>query len=177
MSYWVISDTHFNHKKLEEWGKRSGTWEQQLFDGIGAIPSGDTLIHLGDICIGGDLHAHKGIKDACGRGETRVRMILVRGNHDKKTLGWYLDNGWDFVCDSFILEHMSEKVLFSHKPQDISDSDVTKNIHGHTHGNNHRSDEHGTFYDTSKHIDISPELVGYSPLRLDSIINKSNNHG
>lgn len=33
MNYWLISDTHFSHTKLEEWGHRSGDWEKQLWEG------------------------------------------------------------------------------------------------------------------------------------------------
>ena len=31
-------------------------------------------------------------------------------------------------------------------------------------------DEYAAWYDPSFHIDISPELVGYKPVRLDSLI-------
>jgi calcineurin-like phosphoesterase family protein len=172
MSYWLISDTHFNHKKIEEFGQRSGTWETQLYEGISHIPGGDTLVHLGDVSIGQEAEAHKQLKDACGRGENRVRMVLVRGNHDNRTLGWYLEHGWDFVCDSLSLSYMGEKILMSHRPVKPGTAEFSLNIHGHTHGNMHRGDEHDSFYDPEVHLDISPELVGFAPLKLETIIKR-----
>ena len=61
MNYWLVSDTHFNHDKLTEWGMRSGDWKEQLWEGMAAIPNEDILIHLGDICIGADVFVHESI--------------------------------------------------------------------------------------------------------------------
>lgn len=170
MNYHLISDTHFNHLKLEEWGGRSGNWQEQLWDGLKKIPAGDTLIHLGDICIGEDREIHQLIQQATR--DRGVKTILVRGNHDKASLGFYNDK-WDFVCDAFALEHLGYRILFSHRPRNPDADNYTHNIHGHTHGNLHRSEEHSSFYSPGFHIDISPELVGYTPIRLDKLMEKA----
>jgi calcineurin-like phosphoesterase family protein len=91
MNYWLISDTHFNHTKLEEWGGHTDDWQEKLRKGIARIPNDDTV-----------------------------------------------------------------------------------NIHGHTHGNMHRAEEYAGWYDTSFHIDISPEIVGYQPVRLDTLMKGRN---
>lgn len=169
MNYWLISDTHFNHTKLEEWGGRSGNWQTLLYEGISNIPSGDTLIHLGDICIGNDVEIHQQIKNVCGRGEGRLKMILVRGNHDKKGVKWYEENGWDFVCDGLELIYLGNYLHFTHRPSRPT-SNSMYNIHGHTHGNLHREEEYTEFYNPEYHIDISPELIGYKPMRLDTLL-------
>lgn len=177
MNYWLISDTHFNHQKIEEWGGRSGDWQYQLHKGIAAIPAGDTLIHLGDVCIGNDIEVHELIVELCKREKDPpitnvgkdVQKILVRGNHDKKSVNWYMEHGWDFVCDGLELDYMGRYLHLTHRParpQGIR----TWNIHGHTHGNLHRSEEYCDFYSKDYHIDISPEIVGYAPLRLDSLV-------
>lgn len=163
MNYWIISDTHFNHIKLEEWGGRSGDWQQKLWDGLESIPSEDTLIHLGDICIGNDAEIHERID------RLQCRKILVRGNHDKKSVQWYMEHGWDFVVDSFELIFQGNYLYFSHRPTPQMHH-FTHNIHGHTHGNLHRSEEYTSYYDPTYHKDISPELVGYKPLRLDTFM-------
>ena len=175
MNYWLISDTHFNHAKLEDWGGRSGDWQQRLWDGIAAIPDGDTLIHLGDICIGNDEEIHKQLIHAVNRfneggPDGTVRTILVRGNHDGKSLSWYNER-WDFVCDSFELLYNGHYLYFSHRPQPPM-GHFTKNIHGHTHGNMHRSEEYISYYDPTYHFDMSPELMGYAPIRLDTLLKK-----
>lgn len=160
---WLISDTHFSHTKLEEWGGRSGDWQDKLWKGLEAIPSNDVLIHLGDICIGDDQEVHNRIRELC------CRTILVRGNHDKKSLTWYLNNGWDMVVDGIELVFHGHYLHLTHRPQ-RPQGHTTWNIHGHTHGNMHRSEEYTEYYSSQYHIDISPELKGYSPLRLDTLL-------
>ena len=163
MNYWLISDTHFNHTKLEEWGNRSGNWQDQIWNGLRLIPGNETLIHLGDICIGDDLEIHNAISSLI------CKKILVKGNHDKKSTTWYYDHGWDFVVDGFELLYNGHYLYFSHRPI-YPFSHITWNIHGHTHGNMHRSEEYYSFYSPQFHIDLSPELVGYSPISLNSLM-------
>ena len=165
MNYWLVSDTHFNHEKLEEWGCRSGDWQEQLLDGICAIDPHDTLIHLGDICIGNDAEIHQEIweRQTCNK-------VLVRGNHDKKSVSWYLEHGWDFVCDGLHLEWGGHTLLLTHRPMHPDMWRFTRNIHGHTHGNNHRSEEYHTWYTNEYHIDISPEVIGYKPVQLKTLL-------
>lgn len=166
MNYWLISDTHFNHLKIEEWGGRSGDWQEQLWKGIAAIPAGDVLIHLGDICIGNDQQIHEKLLEY-GNGNSR---ILVRGNHDNKGLIWYQNHGWDFVCDGIDLLFQGHYLHLTHRPA-RPQGNSTFNIHGHTHGNLHRSEEYIEYYDAEHyHIDISPELVGFKPVRLETLI-------
>ncbi len=169
MNYWLISDTHFNHTKLSEWGGRSGDWQEQIWKGIATIPDGsdeDTLIHLGDICIGNDLEIHEKFMAAVPSG---VRKILVRGNHDKKSAAWYYAHGWDFVCDGIEIIFNGHYLHLTHRPA-RPQGNTSWNIHGHTHGNMHRSEEYLTYWDKNYHLDISPELVGYRPLRLDTFL-------
>lgn len=171
-NYWLISDTHFNHTKLEEWGGRSGDWQEQLWEGLKKIPANDTLIHLGDICIGNDAEVHVSLHEALKRrgADIDVRTVLVRGNHDKKGVHWYTELGpWDFVCDGFELIYQGNYLHFTHRPA-RQQGQTMYNIHGHTHGNMHRSEEHKDFYNPEYHIDISPEFVGFKPIRLDLLL-------
>ena len=163
-NYWLISDTHFNHLKLEDWGGRSGDWQNQLWSGINAIPEGDILIHLGDVCIGGDEIIHKNLA-----WHKTFKKILIRGNHDKKSMNWYMEHGWDFVCDGLELLYYGQYLFLSHRPQPPM-GHYTTNIHGHTHGNLHRSEEYVSFINPKYHKDISPELVGFKPIRLDTLL-------
>src|SRR3990167_80141 len=135
MKYWLISDTHFNHIKLQEWSGRSGDWQEQLWQGLKAIPATDILIHLGDICIGNDTEIHEQIKSL------PCRKILVIGNHDHKSYNWYLEHGWDFVCDGLELIYSGYYLWLSHRPRPPI-FHYNFNIHGHTHGNLHRSEEY-----------------------------------
>ncbi len=132
---------------------------------LDCIPKEDILIHLGDICIGNDQEIHNLIS------ALQCKKILVRGNHDKKSAQWYMEHGWDFVCDGLELLFHGYYLYLSHRPQRQT-SYFTQNIHGHTHGNLHRSEEYTDFYDPQYHKDISPEIVGYKPLRLDTFVKK-----
>lgn len=167
MNYWLISDTHFNHEKLTEWGGRSGDWQEQLWKGLGTIPEGDTLIHLGDICIGNDAEIHEQIV-AATRNKVRNR-ILIRGNHDKKGVKWYEEHGWDFVCDGLELIYQGNYLHLTHRPA-RPQGQIMYNIHGHTHGNLHRSEEYIEYWHEDYHTDISPELIGFKPIRLDILL-------
>ena len=165
MNYWLISDTHFNHEKLSEWGGRSGDWQEKIWKGLLALPYDDVLIHLGDVCIGNDSEVHSGLKIV------QAKKILIRGNHDKKSHQWYTEHGWDFVCDGLELLFMGHYLHLTHRPA-RPQGNTTWNIHGHTHGNMHRSEEYNDFYSPAYHIDISPEIVGYAPIRLDTLMKK-----
>lgn len=164
MDYWLISDTHFNHTRLERWGGRSGDWQQQLWRGLERIPADDVLVHLGDVCMGNDEAVNLRVTSIAARSK-----VLVLGNHDTKSTGWYHEHGWDFVCDSFALPYMGHSLWLSHRPEPEMGR-FTENIHGHTHGNRHRAEEYAAFYRPSYHKDISPELVGFQPIRLDTLV-------
>lgn len=162
MNYFLISDTHFNHTKLDEWGCRSGDWQEQLYAGIANLPIGAFLIHLGDICIGKD-------EEVSNRIAHHATSILVRGNHDCKSARWYYERGWDVVLDALELNFMGEKIRMTHFPEP-KNHNVTLQLHGHTHGNNHREIPAG--YDSTCTYDLSPELVGYKPISLKHLIEK-----
>lgn len=179
MNYWIISDTHFNHDALtDKWQCRPEGWQEKMWAALREIPSGDILIHLGDICIGGDDQVHRKIVDCTFTFDALygpIKRILVRGNHDKRGLTWY-NSRWDFVCDEFELEYMGYYIKFSHRPQPPMGRS-TINIHGHTHGDMHRSEEYIGYYDPEYHKDISPEIVGFKPLRLDTFIKTFKTYG
>lgn len=163
MNYYLISDTHFNHLKLEEWGGRSGDWQEKLWKSLESIPQEDTLIHLGDVSIGDDKSVSERI------GQLKCKKILVRGNHDKKSFKWFTECGWDFICDGLELLFEGHYLHLTHRPA-RPQGNTTWNIHGHTHGNMHRSEEYLDYYSKEYHIDISPELVGFNALRLDTLL-------
>lgn len=177
MNYWLISDTHFNHVKLDEWGGRTGDWQKKMMDGIARIPAGDTLIHLGDVCIGNDRIVHGQLFGPPGLplpgAASLLNAVLVRGNHDKASMNFYYEHGWDFVCDQIGLTFHGVDLLLSHRPMPPDTWRYRYNIHGHTHGNMHRAEEYTAFYDAKNfHIDISPEVVGYLPIRFDTLMKK-----
>ena len=161
MSIYLTTDTHLNHLRLLDFG-RPEDFEKRIIKSLDILKDTDILIHLGDICIGKDYTCNKVFTNL------KCKKILVRGNHDNKSIKWYYNVGWDFVCDKFELDIYGKIITFTHRP---TREYRTINIHGHTHGNNHHLDEYFEFYG-DKHIDISQELNNYRLYSLKKIIEK-----
>ena len=126
---WLISDTHWEHKAMEEMCGRPPDFGVQIQKNLQRlIAEQDTLIHLGDV-IFYKYPELKGMLDAIPG-----RKILVRGNHDCKKNGWYMNNGFDYCADMIVQNH----IIFTHKPLEQFPTGVTLNIHGHLHNTGHR---------------------------------------
>jgi len=182
MKYWVISDTHFGHRKMEEYCGRPSGFEYLIFNRLIVVRPGDLLIHLGDFCIGKDAHWHTLWNDSLGG----VKKILVRGNHDQKTNNWYYSHGWDAVCDNLSIRHNGGNITFSHIPVV---GIKNKNIHGHYHNNlnrllggnyivegeKERNDKDFPLETYNKNIYklVAIEDTEYKPVLLDTLIKSS----
>lgn len=166
MKTWIIADTHLGHEELSELAGRPADFTSQILHAIARhVSDHDTLIHLGDVCFG---------QDSRWVYELTMKMplaqrILVRGNHDKKSTHFYLQHGFNFVCDSFESTYYGKRLRFSHAPESRCPG-VDYQLHGHTHGNAHRDEEHAPFYDPAYHIEVALEKTGYKPLLLEHIL-------
>ena len=166
---WLITDTHLGHNKLaREFKKRPEGFSELILDGIfRSVNPGDTLIHLGDFCIGRDAYWHEEFM----RLVPDVHHILVLGNHDKKSKKWYFEHGWGEVVDEMTIPYGNggKRVRLSHRPLPKI-PDISYNIHGHTHGNHHRDNEFCEFYDKEYHVDYSLEQFGYDPVTIELLL-------
>ena len=132
MNIIITTDTHFNHKKLIEYGRDENFEEKTKKWLKNNIKDNDLLIHLGDVCIGNDIDNNNWFKN-----ELRCKTYLVRGNHDKKSIEWYLKNGWDVCADRLDIEMFGKRICFSHTPI-AWDGYFDINLHGHFHDTDHR---------------------------------------
>lgn len=133
---YIISDTHWNHtESMVKWCGRPENYNKLLWSNINCLPKDSILIHLGDICIGGDDEIHGNLQKLA-----HIKKILVKGNHDNKSNNWYLNHGWDFVCNRFDIEMFGKKIAFTHIPI-AWDGYHDLNIHGHFHNSDHRRHE------------------------------------
>lgn len=162
MNIWLITDTHFFHSKMQEYESRPVGIEEKIFKGLSNIPEGSMLIHLGDLCIGHDKDAMIAYIEPL-----KLHKTLVRGNHDKKSVDWYLENGFDSVCDLMTLNVLGKKILFSHTPQPDGDYDV--NIHGHCHSKERTIEFEPTMHSKQKLLAI--EKTNYQPVKLKTFLN------
>ena len=132
MNIILITDTHFNHKQLIEYGRKPDFEELTKKWLKNNIKPEDLLIHLGDICIGNDIENSNWFKK-----ELQCKTYLVRGNHDRKSFNWYFDNGWDVVADRLDMDIFGKKICFTHMPV-AWDGYFELNLHGHFHDTDHR---------------------------------------
>lgn len=129
MKVWIISDTHWNHKKILEYENRPANFNEIIIERWNkVVRDTDLVIHLGDVILGhdGDL---PGIM-----AQLRGRKVLCRGNHDHKSDIWFMERGFAFACDYFVYKH----IAYSHVPITPLPTDAQYNIHGHFHRGVHR---------------------------------------
>ncbi len=161
MKAYIISDTHFNHDKIKEYCNRPDNHEALLSSSMDKIKDSDLLIHLGDICIGNDEEVHRNIS------ALPCRKILVMGNHDSKSWSWYMEHGWDFVCDAFRLKYCGKIIMFSHIPQPW-DGIWEINVHGHLHNLGRLKEIKHEM--RQWHRLYAPELNNYQAIELSKFI-------
>ncbi len=126
MNIWLIADTHFGHKEMTALADRPPGFENRITKHwINMVQDADFVIHLGDVFWNAVPHWQTVFSSLPGR------KMLVVGNHDKKTLHWYMNNGFEFACHSFTWHIYGKSILFSHEPAPFFDEDL--NIHGHLH--------------------------------------------
>ena len=163
-TFWIISDTHFGHRNMElpDHGGRPPEFEKLIFDNLYKVVKQDVdvLIHLGDLSFGEKEPWTLRLREICFD-----EIWLLRGNHDNKSLSWYLHEGWSFVGDELLIEMFGKRILLSHKP--IKGDYFDLNIHGHLHSS---TDSHrGEMINDGKHWLFSLEEQNYKPVNLQDI--------
>jgi len=169
---WVVSDTHFHHDKLTEYCGRPVDFTSQIVrNWCACIKPNDLVFHLGDVGFYNKSIAGKLIQGLPGN------KILIRGNHDRFPIKWYLDHGFMTVMDTAIVHvcytkgqerprNTYYKVILSHIPVSIPEG-VDFNLHGHFHNNSSRRwEEEMTNTLTPKHRLVSIEELSYAPIPL-----------
>lgn len=165
MNYWVITDTHFGHDKMKEYCQRPEGFEELILKRITqTVKPDDVIVHLGDFCIYRDEYWHDLFMSIF-----QINMCktwLIRGNHDRKSLAWYLSHGWDFVADEMTIKIFGKRVALSHKPI-TAHSDFDLNIHGHHHNTGHHPEDETT----EKHQLVTIEH-SYAPVNLRKLVER-----
>lgn len=160
----LLADTHFGHNRLIELGYRPHDFEDRLQKSIAEIGPNIPIIHLGDVAFYDEEKWHYRIMEL----RPYNKKWLTLGNHDKKTLSWYLKQGWDFVGHSISLNIFGYKILFSHEPLPLNGHDF--NVHGHLHDSDHRLPEVQDIL-TDKHLLVKMEH-DYKPVSLRKLLGK-----
>ena len=184
MKIWIIADTHFYHENIKKFQGRPDDFNEQIIKNWNKLVKYDDLvIHLGDVIFG----LNKDEKLPSIMASLPGKKVLCRGNHDLKPAIWYMERGFDFVCDYFV----SSDIAFSHVPLTplplqtmINEQRVVKwNIHGHFHKNSSRNSTEtlghidkyydSNYYKTHKeHYFLVQIDDGLSPIALEDMLGK-----
>lgn len=158
MTMWFISDTHFGSPDVLKFTNKDGSqmrpfyyvseMDEKMVDNWNrVVRDKDHVWHLGDVGNASIIHRLKGIKG------------LVMGNHDPKSVKYYLGAGFKKIASYRVYDHM----LFSHIPiHPGSMGPFHANVHGHTHGNSY----------PLPYVNVSVEAINYTPITLEQIKSK-----
>lgn len=162
---WFISDTHFNHDNILKFTDKAGAYIRSKFSNVeemneyivdrwnSVVKDGDIVYHLGDVYFGHRDAAKELVKRLHGR------KRLIVGNHDN-----IVEIAQLKMFQKIQLWRMFPEfnILLTHVPVHESTLEMKKliNIHGHIHQN---TSPKGSY------INVSCEVIGYTPVHLDDL--------
>lgn len=153
---WLITDTHWYHDQIvTNCGRPADHMEIAVKWLRYYVMPQDRLFHLGDVIF----YRYPVLKNILGA--FPGKKILLMGNHDHQSRGWYERNGFDFVADMIVIGD----ILLSHHPQPVLPVGVRINIHGHWH-NYSWVDNKPAFWSATTHRLLSLESEKYKPVKL-----------
>lgn len=158
MKIWVITDTHFGHRAIQEYENRPSNCDELIINNWNKyITDDDLVIHLGDFALTGSIEMKK---LTC---ELKGRKVIVRGNHDK-SIAWFMSNRFDFACNGFAWRYSNHNILFTHMRRENLETDYTLNVHGHEHTS--------TTEIEPRRFCLSIERMNYKPILLDDLLGR-----
>jgi len=132
---WLLPDPHLGHSYLVKKNIRPAGFEEQIIKFIKThVLFYDVLICLGDFTFFGKNEYTEKFAEA-----SKCTKWLTRGNHDERSIHWYLSHGFNMVADEIKLTIYGKVVLLSHIPI-VNRNDFDICIHGHLHSDGHRAD-------------------------------------
>jgi len=152
----IISDTHFDHENIIRYCARP--FRAKNIDEMNNIMvenwnrivgKNDSIYFLGDLSFGrGSKPASYWVKRLNGD------IVFIKGCHDGE-----IDS-----MKSAVIRYEDRKFLLIHDPEDVPDDWDGWVIHGHKHNNDMRN--YPFINGGSKRINVSAELINYSPISL-----------
>jgi calcineurin-like phosphoesterase family protein len=155
---WIISDTHFFHENIGLYCDRPDGWQETIIKNWNClIQPDDVVFHIGDLALGKKENIVGLVPLLNGN------LYLMRGNHDRRSNGFYRRLGITLLPDPYRMDHPSGLTLiFSHRPILPLERGVL-NLHGHIH--NSLAPELG-----ASHVNLCVEVREYRPWRLGEIL-------
>jgi calcineurin-like phosphoesterase family protein/2'-5' RNA ligase len=157
----VISDTHFDHTNVIRFSDRpfasTRHMNQQLISRWNSTVNNDTVYFLGDMSLG---RRRRPIDYWLGK--LGGQIYCLRGNHDSDII-----QNAPVIHDRYGIKYHDYKFLLMHHPWRPHGYDGWI-IHGHTHNTSMKN--HPFLHQKNKTINVSSELIDYTPITLDRII-------
>jgi len=159
---YVFSDPHFDHANIIRYCNRPFSSTRQMNDGLvgnwnTTVKENDTVYFLGDMVYGRERH-----QIDYWLGKLGGEIFYIRGNHDldEITRAIVIPNRYGILYGNY-------KFLLMHHPYRPLGYDGWI-IHGDKH-NNHL-DDYPLINQKNKTVNVSSELVHYTPLSLEKLI-------
>lgn len=118
MNYWFTADTHFGHKNVIRYCNRPFKTLEDMNETIirkwnERVKAEDTIFHLGDFCFKSFDNSGNPIRAAEWKKRLNGNMILIRGNHDKRSNLGDLKS----IVDYLTIKYNGFKILLIHNPE------------------------------------------------------------
>ena len=159
---WIGTDLHlWNDRNDQHHIYRSDANLRQLMDQYNKdIQAGDLFIYLGDLYDPGAVDDKRLAQVRTFISSIPAHKVMCKGNRDTQDDSYYLDLGFDEVCDVAIIH----SIVLSHKPVYVEPNMI--NVHGHLH-NEKPSNM------TYQHINAYDFEQSGHPILLDDLIDQA----
>ena len=161
--YWLISDTHFNHKKVQEYCGRPDGWQELIINNWNrVVKKGDIVLHLGDFMFGNKEQAYAITERLNGT------IFMIKGNHDRHGKAWFEDVGINVIPSFMVnLDGSDDTMYFTHR-RIKEEGFYGINIHGHVHNTR----PFCSVVNKGIFVNVSVEQIDYTPIKISDVVNK-----
>ena len=155
---WIISDTHFFLENIGRYCDRPDSWQETIIENWNRLIQPEEIVfHIGDLALSKKEYLEGLVPLLNGK------LYLMRGNHDRRSNGYYQRLEITLVPDPYRMDHPSGwTLIFSHRPIVPLETGVL-NLHGHIH--NSVAPELG-----ARHVNLCVEVRDYHPWRPGEIL-------
>lgn len=163
----AMGDFHFDHQNIIKYCNRKfynfDEMNQYMLNKYNSVVKPDsTFIFMGDMTFGRDSRGAKYWLD-----KLAGTIIYLKGSHDHGITPQTKNLKCLFLCDQLIVHTPKMNLLFIHEPERVKDWDGWV-IHGHHHNNYPK--EFPFFNYQMKRMNLSAELLDYTPISILDIL-------
>jgi len=158
----LTADLHFGHAKIIKYENRPFNSVEEMDEAMiknwnGVVSKKDKIFVVGDVSFHNKERTTEIIQQLNGN------KILIIGNHDQRSIQWWMDAGFDEVSNYPII--YKEWIVIQHEPPTyINDAMPYFYIYGHVHS----TEMYRTI--TKQSACVSAERWEYTPVNLEKII-------